>query len=90
MDITCQRCGLINDYSERIAGPHKSAYCNGCGNYIKHLPKNKPIKIHFGKYAGRELSTLTEPDDLRYLHWLSGCDIKPNLKQAILEHIKKN
>jgi len=90
MDITCQKCGLINDYSVREAGMHQSAYCNGCQNYIKHLPQNKPVKIHFGKYAGCELSTLTAPDDIRYLIWLSGCDIKANLKTAILEHIKRN
>lgn len=89
MDITCQKCGLINDYEVRQAGPHQSAYCNGCGNYIKHLPQNNPIDtLPFGKFKGRSIKSLTSADEIRYLQWLTQMpDIKGRLKQAIDTHL---
>ena len=91
MDITCQRCGLVNDYEERTSGPHTSAYCNGCGNYIKHLPQGKPVTFYFGKYKGRDLASMTSDEELKYLIWLSSApDLKPKLKFAIDEHIKRS
>lgn len=90
MDITCQRCGNVNDYTVKQAGPHQSAYCNGCGNYIKHLPQNNPIEtLPFGKYKGRAIKSLTSDEDIRYLQWLANMpDIKERLKSAILAHIQ--
>jgi hypothetical protein len=91
MDITCQRCGLVNDYAERQSGPHTTAYCNGCGNYIKHLQKNEPIKLYFGKYKDRELSSMTSDEELKYLIWLSQAPgLKAKLKTAIDNHIKRS
>lgn len=88
-DITCQRCGLANDYEIKQAGPHQSAYCNGCGNYIKHLPQNKPVEIiPFGKYKGRELKSLVSDEEVRYLNWFSQMpDLKPRIKEAIRKHL---
>jgi hypothetical protein len=88
-DITCQRCGLVNDYTPRNAGPHISAYCNGCGNYIKHLPQNNPVELMpFGKYKGRELKTLTSSEEVRYLQWfIQMPDLKPRIKEAIEKHL---
>jgi hypothetical protein len=89
MDIICQKCGSVNDYTERQAGPHLSAYCNGCGNYLKHLPQGKPIILYFGKYKDRELSSMTSDEEVRYLIWLSQAPgLKPKLKQAIDSHIR--
>lgn len=89
MAIECQNCGLCDDYTEKESGPHLSAYCNGCGKYIKHLPKGNPITIYFGKFKGRELASMTDSDEIRYLTWLTNAgNIKPKLKQAIDFHLK--
>lgn len=88
MTIECQNCGLVDDYTIQQAGPHQSAYCNGCSKYIKHIPQNKPVTIYFGKYKGRELASLKSEDELRYLTWLTNTgNIKPNLKTAIDKHL---
>lgn len=91
MDIVCHRCQAVNDYETVQSGPHTTAICNQCGNYIKHLPQDKPITFYFGKYKGRELSSMKSDEELRYLIWLSGApDLKPKLKVAIDEHIKRS
>ncbi len=91
MDISCQKCGLVGDYNEQQSGPHKSAYCNGCGSYIKHLPQGKPITLYFGKYKDRQLSTLQSDDELNYLIWLSQAPgLNAKLKTAIDAHIRKS
>lgn len=88
-DIICQRCGSVNDYREEIKGPHKTAICNGCDRYIKHLSQGNPTVLYFGKYKGRELSSLTSDEEKRYLEWLSGTNIKAGLKEAIVNHLRK-
>lgn len=91
MSIFCQNCGLCDDYEKRQAGPHVSAYCNGCGKYIKHLPQGKPVMLHFGKYKGRELSSMLDDESIRYLRWLaSEGDIKESLRESIVNHINAN
>ena len=89
--ISCKACGLINDYEIRQSGPHQTAYCKGCGLYIKHLPNNNPILIMpFGQYKGREIKTLIADTELRYLEWLVlKPDMKPKLKEAIQQHLKR-
>lgn len=90
--VTCQHCGLIDDYNIKKSGPHNSAYCNGCGNYIKHLPQNNEIKIvPFGKYRGREIASMTSLDELKYLEWFIGMpDLRDNVKKSISEHLKRS
>lgn len=90
MDVTCTKCGLVNDYYTRQAGPHQSAYCNGCDSYIKHLPQNNPIEIMpFGKYKGREIKSFSAQDEIRYLEWITQMpDIKERLKSAIDKHLR--
>src|ERR1700753_1675412 len=84
-DITCKRCGLVNDYSQKQAGPHVSAYCNGCGNYIKHLPQNNPVEtMPFGKYKGRELKSMVSDEEVRYLNWFSQMP-EVNIKLSSIE-----
>lgn len=89
-DIICQKCGLVNDYETRQAGPHQSAYCNGCGNYIKHLPQNKPVElIPFGKYKGRELKSMVSSEEIRYLQWFVQMpELKARIKTAVETHLK--
>lgn len=88
-DITCQRCGLVNDYYTKPSGPHTSAYCNGCDSYIKHLPQNNEIKIvPFGKYKGREIGTMLSSEEVRYLKWFVQMpDLRDNVKTAINKHL---
>lgn len=87
--VTCQHCGLIDDFVVKKSGPHNSAYCNGCGNYIKHLPQNNEIKIvPFGKYRGREIASMRSDEELRYLQWFVEMpDLRENVKTAINKHL---
>lgn len=87
MDILCQQCGLVNDFTECQAGPHRSAYCNKCGNFIKHLKQSEIVFIYFGKYQGRELSSMKSSEELTYLNWLT---LAPNLKKSLKAAIDKH
>ena len=88
LDISCQKCGLMNDYTEFESGPHIGSTCNGCGSFIKWIPQNKGFVIPFGKYKGRELSSMKSKEELSYLSWVSGQDwCKNGLKNKIEEHL---
>lgn len=87
MDIICQRCDTKNQYYTKQSGPHQTAYCNNCHNYIKHIPKEGPVILYFGQYKGRSLSSLTSAEEIRYLQWLVTGDIKEKLREAITIHI---
>jgi hypothetical protein len=65
--ITCKNCGLIDDYNIVQKGNHKTAICNGCGRYIKHLPQEGGAKFYFGKYKDQLVS---EVNDIEYLQWV--------------------
>jgi uncharacterized protein (DUF3820 family) len=90
MDITCQRCGSVNDYHVVKTELHDTAYCNGCDAYIKHLPKNNPIVIMpFGKYKGREISSLLSDEELRYVTWmLHNSTANEKIKTALKNHLQ--
>jgi hypothetical protein len=90
-DVTCKKCGLINDYSVKIKPPHHYAYCNGCESFIKFIPHDTP-KFYFGKHKGTLISECT---DVGYMEWVIGAGVvKGNIKTAILDRldvlIKKN
>lgn len=88
--LICNSCGRIDEYTVKKTNLHNTAYCI-CGSYIKHLPKDDNPKLHFGKYSGRVISTMTTPDEIRYLYWLqSSGNIKNNLKNQLIEHLRKN
>ena len=76
-DIKCSKCGS-EDYVIRVTDIHHTAYCNSCGAYIKHVPKDAPT-LYFGKYTGMKIA---DCDDINYLNWLL-----QNTKQG--ERIKK-
>ena len=42
----------------------------------------------FGKYKGRKLSTLTTPEETKYLHWLMNTDNKIIPRKLINNHLK--
>jgi len=65
MDITCTKCGSVNDYYTKQNGPHTTAYCNTCDNYIKNIPSAKPA-FYVGKFKG---TNIEEVNDLGYLIW---------------------
>ena len=88
-EITCQNCGLQNDY--RIENNHhQTAFCNGCGKYIKHLPKsNTDIVIHFGKFKGTALKDFMSKEHVDWLNWAIKKEIKfqPRVLDAIRKHL---
>lgn len=90
-DITCNHCGLVNDYTTTPSGPHLKATCNGCGKYIKFITKqDKKPTLYFGKYKDREISSLNSEEELRYLQWLKDQpNIKNNLKNDITTQLKR-
>lgn len=88
--ITCPHCGATDNYSTTPSGPHLKATCNECHRYIKFLPQetSKPT-LYFGKYKGREISSMNSEEELQYLKWLSSQDIKPKLKSDIQFQLKR-
>lgn len=88
MSIVCKKCGTEDFFFEEKRGPHNTAICGNCGEYIKHLPQNKPFIIPFGKYKGRELHTMMSKEEINYLYWLVGQEnIKKNLEDKIRHHL---
>lgn len=89
-DITCKKCGSVDNYKVEDRGLHKTAYCIPCGAYIKNLPQGKPITLFFGKFNGRTIDSMIEPDEIQYLKWLSTKpDLKPNsLRDYVLKYVE--
>jgi hypothetical protein len=89
MEISCKRCGLVNDYRKEVSGVHIKAICNGCDTYIKFIPQGKPLlEMPFGKYKGRQISSLRSKEELDYLKWLLKTDIEGKLRPTIEQHFK--
>jgi hypothetical protein len=88
-NITCPKCQSIDDYKVEDRGLHKTAFCNKCDSYIKNLPQGKPITLFFGKFNGRTIDSMIEPNEIDYLRWLSTkTDLKPNsLRDYIFKHL---
>jgi hypothetical protein len=83
-ELICKKCGSIDDYEIRNAGPHHTAYCNGCGAYIKHVAVNEP-QFYFGKYKGELVSEIT---DKQYLEWCLGAvKLSKVMQDAVMERI---
>jgi uncharacterized protein (DUF3820 family) len=64
-NVTCKKCGLIDDYSVTEKSGHKMAYCNGCNSFIKNIAHQPPY-FYFGKYKGTRID---ECWDIDYLGW---------------------
>jgi hypothetical protein len=86
-DLKCIHCDLENEYTVTKNGPHVSAFCNGCGSFIKHIPQDKPLLLPYGKYKGTPLTDMVTVDQVKYLHWLKGV-AKENLAVKIDQHLK--
>lgn len=92
MSVICKVCKSVDDFNIKKAGPHKTAYCNFCGAYIKHLPKPKTnvtdVTLFFGKYAGSKICDMFDEEEINYLKWLQEQDfVKENLICAIGTHL---
>lgn len=73
MELCCKQCGLIAPPEVREVPPHKTAYCSGCGAYIKHLRQqpDDDFTLFFGKFKGRNVKSMTATQEERgYLLWL--------------------
>jgi len=87
-DVVCQKCSTINEFKVNKSGPNITARCVHCGYWITNLTTNQPVSLNFGKYAGREISSLKSDDEIRYLQWLvTTPNVKGRLKDAILKQI---
>jgi len=86
--LSCNKCGLVDDYTISDRGVHKTAFCNGCGSYIKNVAYQPPA-LYFGKYSGREIKSLTSDEEVRYLQWLTiQTWLKPKVKEQVDAHLK--
>ena len=89
-NVICNKCGLINDYRIEIKANNHTAWCNGCGSYIKNIGYSKPA-LFFGKYAGREIESMTTKDELQYLQWLirNAKNLSEKIRIAITSHLMR-
>lgn len=84
--ITCKKCGLIDDYRTELKNGQNTAFCNGCGAYIKNIPYAKS-KFYFGKYKGELVSDVT---DIEYLSWfLKNVKCSPKMIEDIENQLYK-
>lgn len=82
--ITCTKCGLVDDYTIVPKANNHMAYCNGCDSWITNLPYEKP-KFYFGKYKGK---LIADVEDLPYMEWmLSNVKLAVSMRDAIRERI---
>jgi len=61
----CQQCGCVDDFYTVQKSNQLTAWCNGCGGFIKNMPQGKP-RFFIGKYKGQFIHEVT---DLGYLKW---------------------
>lgn len=84
-DIVCQRCGSINDFIIQKPSIHYKCTCK-CGSFIKNIGTNEPATLYFGKYKGREISSMRSDEELNYLNWL--LNNSQSIKGKLLDAIK--
>lgn len=74
MELTCKNCGLIDSPLVRENPPHFSAFCKGCGKWIKHVSVDRKVNdftLYFGKFKDRNIqSMLQDKQEREYLVWL--------------------
>jgi hypothetical protein len=88
MEIICKKCGLINDFRTELKNNQNTAWCNGCGSFLKNIPYAKPA-LYFGKFKGRTIESMTSKEESQYLHWLINSDFRlnPTLEKHIKNHL---
>ena len=69
MDLVCEKCGLMNEFDIITKQTQHTAYCKGCGAYLKNIPQSDMSKIacYWGKkYKGEKIANI---EDHKYLRW---------------------
>lgn len=84
--LVCKKCFRKNEFTVE-KNLHFKATCV-CGAFIGNIPTNKPAKIHFGKYAGREISSMTSKEEVDYLKWALAN--MTSLSKKLIEEINKH
>jgi len=89
-DVTCNKCGSINNYRTEVSGNHLKAICKDCESYIKFLPQYNLLDLMpFGKYKDREIKSLIEDDEVKYLQWaVNNLKLSESVKFSINKHLK--
>lgn len=83
-EVVCKNCGSVNDYRTERKSNNDVAYCNGCGKYIKNIPRNEPM-FYVGKYKNIPISAI---EDMGYLKWaLKEMRLTANIRSAIEKRI---
>jgi uncharacterized protein (DUF3820 family) len=86
-DVSCQKCGSLNDYHTIQKHLHLTAYCNQCKSYIKNLPQGNPYVMPFGKFKGVLLSDMVSKDQVDYLQWMLKQDFNNTTKDKVTIHL---
>lgn len=83
--LVCYHCGLVDDYHTVESGPHLKAICNGCGSYIKFIPREKKFTdttpMPFGMHKGKALANV--PAD--YFIYLYDNNLQPGKLRDYIE-----
>lgn len=88
-DLICPRCKSKNNYKVE-KNLHFKATCR-CGTFITNISANKPPVIHFGKYQGREISSMVSNDEVNYLNWaVSNSIFNKKLTEAAIAHLNNS
>lgn len=83
-EVVCRNCGSVNDYITERKANNDVAYCNGCGKYIKNIPRNEPM-FYVGKYKNVPISII---EDMPYLKWaLREMKLASSIRNAIEKRI---
>ncbi len=90
-EVVCKYCATVDDYYTiekkfKNGTVHIEAKCNNCDKHIKYLSQGGPPILYFGKYKGKDVTTI---EDLFYLTWLDENVHKMSvaLKRAIKDRI---
>jgi hypothetical protein len=87
-NVTCNNCGVIDDYNVIEKSGQRTAYCNGCGKYIKNIPYATKICLYIGKYSGIDLNDFNTPEHINYLRWVKQTpDLWKKLKPKVTDKI---
>lgn len=84
--VTCLKCGLVDDYKTERKANNDVAYCNGCGAYIKNIPRSEPA-LYIGKYKNIPIKDI---EDIPYLKWaIKELKLSQHVRTAIEKRISE-
>jgi len=87
-EVTCNRCGTVDDYRTEMKSGQNTAWCNGCGKFIKNIPQeNAAFVLPFGKFKGTLMSDMVTQEQISWLNWSLGADFNKNYKEKVNKHL---